>query len=240
MGVEQHGLGRRPSPDHRDRRFAMSRVVPVTLAPKPRQLPYHLGPTLDQGDTSQCVGFSNRHKLTAAPIMVKEAQGLSALDIYIGAQDNDEWEGHDYEGTSVRGAFKFLASKGFIGSYVWATTVQEAHVFLWNGHGTVVNGTDWTDDMFNPDEHGFVHPTGAVAGGHAYHKFWSVARDKNGTKLAVSEIGAADLDKSESHFQNSWGEGWGIRGRFRMTWREEQQLLDAEGECGAGIELKVR
>lgn len=239
--VRPYGLGRMRSVDTRDRRFLMSRVLPVR-APRPRTLPYRLGATLDQGSSSQCVGYSNRHKLAAAPIMVTTGRGLSAFEIYHGAQMNDEWPGESYDGTSVRGAFKFLSSLGYLKSYVWAQSVEECHKFLHDGWGTIVVGTDWYDAMFDPNAKGFVRPTGAMAGGHAYHLFWSVALDS--TSHRVTDLALADPTHSEVWFQNSWGTNWGIRlngqyGCFKMTWADFQKLIDDYGEAGAGIEVKV-
>lgn len=237
-----YGMGRMHATDPRDLRFAMARVVLPMKAPKPRTYPYHLGATLDQGSTPQCVGYSNRHKLAAAPIMVVPGRGLSAFECYVGAQRNDEWPGEAYEGTSVRGAFKFLASLGYIKNYVWATTVLECHNFIHDGWGTIVVGTDWYDAMFEPDRKGFVVPDGQLAGGHAYHLFWSVAIGSAGDK--VTDLANADPTRSELWFQNSWGTNWGIKlngqyGCFKMTWEAFQSLLDAQGEAGAGIEVKI-
>lgn len=222
-----HGLGRIAAPDTRDRRFLMVAVQPQLPPPRPRKLAYHLGPTQDQGSTSMCVGYSIRHKLTAAPIMVPEGKVPEGSVIYRGAQENDEWPGEGYDGTSVRGGFKWAQQQGYIKSYVWATSAQDCHAWLHNGYGTIVVGTDWTEDMFTPDPHGFVQPSGPIAGGHAYHLFWSVE--------AVHEL----------WFQNSWGDGWGVRiggrgGCFRMRWADFDRLMLNNGEAGAGIEQKVK
>lgn len=240
-----YGLGRRRAPDERDRRFLMRNTVLQGSELRPRFTPYKLGRTLDQGDTSQCVGYSHRHKLDASPVIVPLNVGLSAYEIYKGAQQNDEWDGDNYEGTSVRGAQKFLQAQGYIKSYVWATKVLDVHRFIRSGWGPTNWGTDWYGAMFTLDADGFARPTGSVAGGHAFLNFWSVAKDSNGNEImpGTSES-ATDLDKSELWFQNSWGPNWGIKlhntpGCFKLSWRDAQTLLDADGECAAGIEQKV-
>lgn len=229
MDHSQFGLGRLNAPDARDMRFLMSSLpAAAPKPPKPRKYPYRLGSTQFQGNTPRCVGFSGRHKLTAAPIMVKSGPEPEVL--YRGAQDYDEWPGNDYDGTSVRGLFKWLTANGYIQSYVWATSAKDCHDFLRAGWGTIIAGTEWTSKMFEPDAQGFVHPEGASEGGHAYHLFWSVERGNAAT--------------SELWFQNSW-DNWGIVlnrtvSCFKMTWDAFDHLLQADGEAGAGIERKVK
>lgn len=226
---DAYGLGRLHAPDARDRRFSISSVVfpHEALPPRPRQRPYNLGATLNQGSTSRCVGYSCRDKIASAPLMYHADQGPSPDEIYVGAQDNDEWEGHDYEGTSVRGAFKYLQQRGYIESYVWATTLASVERFVRDGYGTCVAGTIWKEAMFQPDAKGFVRPEGAIVGGHAYHLFWMVPETR------------------EIWFKNSWGANWGITlharpGCFKMTYEHFEQLMADYGEVGAALEIKVR
>jgi len=227
--VIPHGLGRLAAPDERDKRFLMRATVfqHPDLAPRPRKQPYNLGPTLDQGQTSACTGFSARDKLASAPIMVHNDQGPTAPDIYRGAQENDEWPGTDYEGSSVRGAFKFLQGRGYFPSYVWATGVADCERFIRDGYGTIVLGTDWYEGMFDPDRDGFCRIAGDIVGGHAYHLFWM------------------DPVKREAWCKNSWGVNWGIRlhgrsGCFKLTYDDLERLLADDGEAGAAIEVKVK
>src|SRR5678815_2405990 len=188
----EHGFGRRAAPDERDRRFLMRETVfphPL-LPPRPRQRPYNLGASLDQGQTNQCVGYSCRDKLASAPFMVHPDQGPSPFEIYKGAQANDEWPGENYEGSSVRGAFKFLQQQGYLASYVWASSLTDCERFIRDGYGTIVLGTDWLEGMAETGADGFVQVTGDVLGGHAYHLFWMIP------------------EKQEAWCKNSWGPSW--------------------------------
>lgn len=227
MPTLEHGLGRLKSRDERDRRFLMRENVFAQLPPKPRKRPYNLGPTLDQLNTPQCVGFSGRDKLASAPLMMGEGVGPSPVQLYRGAQDNDEWFGNDYDGTSVRGLFKYLQQLGYIKSYVWASSVTDCERFVLGGYGTIIVGTDWTESMFTPRVDGFVTVEGGTVGGHAYHLFWMVP--------SLREV----------WFKNSWGPRWGVKlhgrpGCFKMTYDDLDTLLARDGEAGAGIEVKVK
>ncbi len=222
-----HGLGRRHAPDERDKRFLMRETVFPHVLPKPRKRPYNLGPTLDQGASSQCVGYSSRDKLASAPLMVRGETGPTPFEIYKGAQARDEWPGEDYEGTSVRGAFKYLQENQYLGSYVWANSLTDCEKFIRDGYGTIIVGTDWLSDMAAVQSDGFLKVDGYNVGGHAYHLFWM------------------DPEKQEAWCKNSWGEAWGIRlhgrlGCFKLHYADLDRLLALDGEAGAGIELKVK
>lgn len=226
MNELSHGLGRLHAPDARDKRFLM-RDVPKVKPPKPRKRPYNLGPTLDQGQTNQCVGFSARDKLASAPLMVQDGKGPTPYDLYKGAQANDEWDGDLYEGSSVRGAFKYLQQQQYLKSYVWAQSLTDCERFIRDGYGTIILGTDWTEGMAETDTNGFVQVNGQVLGGHAYHLFWMVPQTR------------------EAWCKNSWGSQWGITlhrraGCFKLHYADLETLLASQGEAGAGIEVKVK
>lgn len=223
-----YGLGRRPAPDARDARYPMRLVLPsFRLAPGTRHYPP--GPVLDQGNTGTCVGHAWRGWLNGAPLMTKT--GPSAMALYREFVKDDWWPENDFEstapdsqlqfGTSVRAGVEWLQKQGQIANYVWATTVDEVRAFLLSGQGTVVFGTDWYADMFNPDKFGVVRLSGGIVGGHAYK-----ATGWSDTQNAV-------------RCQNSWGRGWGQQGRFWLKRADLQTLLDAAGECCAAVEQKV-
>lgn len=215
MTKREYHLGRRYSLDDRDQNYPM-RAVALPVFPAINSRYWTLGTKLDQGRTSECVGHAARQLLTTSPHRFK-AVHPDQHEIYHLAQQNDEWPGENYEGTSARGAMKALAAQGVIASYHWSNTVEEAAQFLL-GTGPVLVGANWHNDMFTPDAHGFIKPTGGIAGGHEFlwygynHKTWTCS------------------------FCNSWGTGWGLKGTFKMDRSDFETLMADQGDMVAALE----
>lgn len=234
-----NSFGRIPAPlDGRDFRFLMRAAVPqiieATAKPKARTRPYNLGPQLDQGQTPQCVGYSCRGFLDAAPIMSKEHEGPSATEIYHLAQARDEWPGENYDGTSVRGGMKALQDAKQINNYVWGQTVEEAIAWMNGGYGTVVVGTNWYSEMSDVDNKGFMRePAPSLTtplGGHAWLWVWY------------------DAKKKGILMRNSWGHDYGwpmhddptkLSGTAYLTIDLATRLLREDGECAAPTQVKI-
>lgn len=213
-----YSLGRLPAPDSRDRNFLLSAVLPVQ---SPRRSKYYWSDWFgDQGNTSSCVGFSWTHFLTCGPTtQSKQDWNTYALSTYSEAQRLDEWDGEDYEGTSVRAGAKALQAQGFIAEYRWAFTTSEIVTALLEV-GPVVMGTVWMDSMFWPDAKGILHLDGNVVGGHAYL------------------LDGVNVDKGLVRIKNSWNRGWGIKGRAFLSFSDLWTLLSQEGEACLATEIR--
>ena len=203
-------FGRFAAPDRRDRKFL--------LAPRRATRRRRIWRTTwvgDQLQTPQCVGYAWAGLLRCAPIN----QFLLPAGIYQMAQQCDEWEGDAYEGTSVRGGAKVLHALGVIAEYRWAfdAATVARHVLT---VGPVVFGTNWYEGMMTPNARGRVTLDGGPLGGHAYL------------------INGANLDTGELDGVNSWGREWGVRGRFKLSFDQVDQLLDEDGEACTAVETK--
>lgn len=229
------GFGRRISPDDpRDLQFRMRAAIPqIDLRigrPAPRLGPYRERPPLNQGQTPQCVGYSGRGFLNAAPMMSRPDFPPTATELYNAARRNDEWPGEDYDGSSVRGLMKAMQAAGLISSYVWGQTVTEALIWMNGGYGTVIIGSWWYPSMDNIDSDGYIVEPSATAtpvDGHAYRLNWS---PHAGAILVV----------------NSWGHVWGkpltggrLSGMAYMRPRLLERLLREQGEIAAPTQVKI-
>lgn len=171
----------------------------------------------DQLDTPHCVGFGWAALLHASPIR----QWIAPAGIYRLAQLCDEWEGTDYDGTSVRGGAKALQLLGAIDLYAWTFDAQECADYVL-GVGPMVLGTDWYEGMSEPNGAGVLSLDGDLEGGHCYIATGYNARTER------------------FRIKNSWGREWGQNGYAYLRLADLQTLLDADGEACVATERKLR
>lgn len=206
------GFGRRYAPDARDKQFLLR--LAATPVARPTRKTWRIWWKGDQGDTPMCVGYAWHGRLRALPILQRDP---TPEIIYSLAQRNDEWDGENYDGSSVRGGAKALQASGKIMAYGWAYTVEDA--VQWVGiQGPVVLGTNWYAGMMTPDKTGVLSVKGRVVGGHAYVML------------------GYDDRKEMALIQNSWGPEWGLKGRCWLRYADLHRLLTEDGEACAPTE----
>jgi len=217
----EFGLGRVAKPDPRDRRFMLA--SPRTASVRTARTWYVRG-VLDQGSTPHCVGYSSAQWCRASP--APRVVNLVPSELYAEAQRLDEWEGEDYDGSSVRGGMKALRARGIVESFTWAFDPPTLiHHLLETG--PMVLGTDWYESMFEPDAKGNLTVEGATAGGHAYLAIGIDTRHRN----ADRSVGAVRI-------VNSWGTRWGQAGRAWLPFSALPQLLENYGEAAMGVKRR--
>jgi len=211
-------FGRWFSPDARDSEYPLREVLPAEITIPRYQYWYSAG-ILNQQRTPRCVGFSGKGLLLDGP--VRNLNAITPEQLYFGAQDNDEWEGRDYAGTSVRGLMSYLTALGYIAEYRWAQTMDDIrdHIAV---RGPVLVGTDWPDGMSYPDSQGFIWPDDKETQmGHAY------------------EIRGANFERGDYRMKQTWGTGWGQNG---MAWLKDEVIehlvFERNGEAAIAVEAK--
>lgn len=165
------------------------------------RLHYAPMPRLDQDGVGACVGFAHTTLLNAAPHTQRRSNQFG-LRIYHEAQKTDEWEGEDYEGTSVRAGAKVLKAMGLYNGYVFTPSVDEMARFVLN-EGPVVLGITWKEGMNEPDaKHNYlIRNEGEDEGGHA---------------ICCTGIGYYGNEDDWAELTNSWGWRWGKAGKCRI------------------------
>jgi hypothetical protein len=215
------GLGRLVSLDARDKNFRMrAALAPITVT---RSVAFwETGPVLNQGATYECTAYSAEQLLLSAP--VKNKMYLTPHELYHLNQLNDEWPGENYDGSSVRAAMKVLQTAGLIGEYVWANSIDPVRRWLLM-KGPVILGTNWYAGMMSPDSLGFIRPTGASVGGHAYM-----------LRGADDNMVCPDRSKGAVRIINSWGLQYGQQGKVWLSYNDADKLIKELGEAVTPIE----
>lgn len=204
---------RRVEFDPRSRSFPIAETIP-RLA-KPRSYTWKVPIQLDQGSEGACVGFAVSHEAAARPVEVKGVTNEVARGVYHLAQTLDQWDGENYDGTSVLAGMKAGQQRNWYTEYRWAFGLED--VLLAIGYrGPVVLGLDWFEGMMQTDAAGFLRPTGNVVGGHAILA--------NRVNVREKFVG----------LHNSWGGD--VNGK--LTFDDLDMLLHRQGE--AAIPVKRR
>lgn len=194
---------------------------------------------LNQGTQGACVAFGICHELAAIPVEVSVTDDF-AFKLYDEAKKIDEWEGENYEGTSVLAGFKAaqkrLTAKGkpLIAEYRWVFGIEDL-IRVLGRKGPVVIGVNWYSGMDNVDANGFIHKSGFIRGGHCVVLPGQSIKflDKKGPKNKMENV---DMDSGYAIIQNSWGkENWGTDGRAKISLRDLSALLQENGECAVPV-----
>lgn len=192
---------------------------PPPPTPTPTDVSFTDTKQLDQGDTGHCVGFGWAQWGNSQPIEDNFTND-DGHAIYYECKVIDG-EPRQENGSYVRSGAKAMQDRKRDEIYAFASTIQEIRDWVQAAKGPVVVGTDWYNDMFDPDREGYVTPTGGNAGGHCF--------------LLIGDL------ESEGAFlfQNSWGANWGLNGYFKMKYEDFDKLLQADGEACVTVELPL-
>jgi hypothetical protein len=218
----------RPDPDPKNRLYPARAMLPANAQRKTRVWDCYA--RLDQRSEGHCVGFALAHELAAEPIAVPFVNNALADAMFFQAQDNDEWPGRDYEGTSLKAGMKVGVQRGYYRGYRWPFGENEVALVVGNV-GPVILSIKWTAGMERVDGAGFIHASGPVRGRHCICARGVVAgQSPNGAwrriwfKLTGDPLGHYVL-------RNSWGPDWGRNGDCYLTSRDMARLLKAGGEA---------
>jgi C1A family cysteine protease len=175
----------------------------------------HYGPVLDQGKVGSCTGNATVDALMTAPMYVKgrDLTEVDAQHLYSVATTFDDIPGTwppDDTGSSGLAVAKAAKYKGYISAYSHAFGLD--HALAAAVLAPVIVGINWYEGFFTPAANGFVTVSGTVQGGHE-----------------IALIGVNVKSKYVT-FINSWGDSWGKKGKFYMTFDTFSRLLSEEGD----------
>jgi len=216
-----HGLGRRYAYDGRDKLYSVAaRLRPLELSERLYRYWNPAGWWGDQGYLPHCVAFAWTHWLEDGPVTQPgPAPVINPAVLYAEAQRIDEWEGEDYDGTSVRAGAKCLKKAGFVSEYRWATSLEQVVQTLLE-LGPMVVGTNWYRGMSEPDDAGFMSVDGPNDGGHAWL------------------LNGVNVKKGVIRMKNSWGRNWGNNGMAFVSLEDMARLIAEDGEACIATEVR--
>lgn len=234
--IEEHvipgkRLGRHVLHDPRswDHRPELAPVITDVLHPS-------FGLPLDQGSVGSCTaealsGAANSQPNYTGPLALPHLAGLSyphnQTDAYVlyereTADEGSPWTpgGSNDPGGSGLAVCRAARELGWIQRWANAFTFDEAMRAL--VMRPVITGVNWYDSFDSPDSSGLVviSPGAQVRGGH---------------EVVVLGI---NTEAQQIALMNSWGENWGLNGRFYMGYGTWEQLLAEQGDVtvpGAAI-----
>lgn len=169
---------------------------------------------LNQFETPHCGGFTMAHYGICHP-MPSMYENKDGDNFYYRCKDTDLEPGLE-NGTSCRSMAVTGKKLGMWSAYAFATSMSEIDYWLLN-EGSLMVGTSWTMDMFLPDKDNVIHPTGNIAGGHA----WLLNGKIPGFKHGIT----------------SWGPDFGLNGGFWIPDNEFEALFHQQGEAIAAVEV---
>lgn len=210
-------LGRHVEHDPRSRNYAYEDAVIQFRSVIHRRY----GPVLDQGQLGSCTGNAAAGAINTVPIHKTgevELNEQDAVDLYELATHIDRFEGTyppDDTGSSGLAVAHAAKNKGYITGYHHAFSLDNALSALQKY--PVITGVAWYEGFDEPDPNtGIVEISGDIRGGHEFEVLGFELKDTIMDSLVVCE--------------NSWGDGWGLGGRFKFTVSTWEQLLADYGD----------
>lgn len=165
---------------------------------------YRVGPPLDQKREGACTGFGVQNFLNAAPLM-SNGTNADAQKLYYRARQIDEWEGEDYDGSSVSAATRAAMELGKVSEWGYLDTHAACCKWILDNRGGLIYGMNWYEGMYTPNAEGYIRPTGKMVGGHCLY-----------------ERGCSKW--LDSRLYNSWGADWGYHGLAWMSKADKEYM----------------
>lgn len=187
------------------------------------------GAVLDQGREGSCVGHGVVGEWMASPVRGRPVRDNvpgpyfsqsgheEAVAVYNRAKEIDEWEGINYDGTSVRAGLLVGRDRGWWTNFKWAKDLGDLRLGL--EFGPVVIGVTWYEGMYDTDPNGLVDVSGPEVGGHC---------------LIITGF-SKNLAGHGPHFRwrNSWGPLYGRNGNGYITPQNLKTVLFDQGNEAA-------
>jgi len=191
---------------------------------------------LDQGNEGACTGFGLAAVINHLFKQLDENIQVSSRMLYEMARRYDEWEGHNYEGSSCRGAIQGWKNMGVCTEKGWSSVKNTKKAYL-----TVKRAKEARENTLGAyyrirsdivDFHSALNETGIVYVSASVHSGWDAPKaGKIPYKKTPAGGHAFALVGYNDHgfwVQNSWGEDWGNAGLALWSYEDwAENISDA-------------
>ena len=189
---------------------------------------------LNQGGEGSCTGFALAAVINLLRHRGHRSGSVSPRMLYEMAKQHDEWPGFDYEGSSCRGAIKGWYNMGVCLDSKWKYEENKP------GHLTVAAAEDARNNTLGAyyrlgtrvsDFHAALNEVGDIYCSAPEHDGWQRPSKKTGVIPVRDEqagghaFAIIGYDERGFWVQNSWGSGWGLRGRALWTYEDWQRTI---------------
>jgi len=175
---------------------------------------------LDQGNEGACTGFGLAAVINHLFNKRDEEIQVSSRMLYEMARRYDEWEGHNYEGSSCRGAIQGWKNMGVCTEKGWSSIKKTKKAYL-----TVKRAKEARENTLGAyyrirpdivDFHSALNETGIIYASASVHSGWDAPKAGNipYKKTPTGGHAFALVGYNDRGFwvQNSWGKDWGNTG----------------------------
>lgn len=219
-------LGRNVYHDSRNLAYRYRRSAPVLVT----RLHTRNIPILNQGNVGSCTGNGEVGCLGTSPnweALTTAQQGkmneAMALAIYSGAEtiDGDGPYPPNDNGSSGPSAAKAAMKLGLISGYTHCLSLTDILDALQSYPVSI--GINWYDSFDSPTSSGLItiSPNAGVRGGHE------------------PMLRGVDMEAKTLYGDNSWGEGWGDKGSFYVSFDTMDRLLHEDGDGTVSVPLSA-
>jgi len=191
---------------------------------------------LNQGKEGACTGFGLAavvnfliHNRSDTPPLMKEGEGASARMLYEMAKRYDEWEGENYEGSSIRGAMKGWQKHGVCREKTWPYRAKDKNPRL--------SAKRLEEALDRPlgnyfrvrhrhlsHMHSALTEVGVLYASARVHEGWYKVDASDavipfeGKPLGGHAFAVVGYDDRGLWIQNSWDRDWGLNGFGLLTY----------------------
>ena len=209
--------------DLRDRMYEPAlREVPFVIDNRER-----VPKILDQGTEGACTGFALTDVVNYLLHNRSEpAPGESFVStrmLYEMARRYDEWEGENYDGSSIRGAMKGWHRHGVCGESLWPTN-ESADAALLDARSRPLGAYYRVRHLHLNHMHAALDEVGILYASASVHSGWYEVAPATGRipfrpdKTGGHAFAIVGYDELGFWIQNSWGEDWAAKGFCHISY----------------------